>query len=347
MAELRVWRVLDANANRAAEALRTLEDVARLVREDLYWAQQLKAMRHELTHVLGSLDRQQLLAARSTADDAGTQNTTGAEAMRDSVDDLVTAEVQRLTQALRVLEEFSKLIDTTVSEQLKQLRYRSYDQLAQLELAWTRHRWLESLQLCILIDCSLPLEKFVAYLTALCTAGARCVQVRDKQREGADLVAYARQAVEVLSAFDGHVIVNDRVDVALASGAAGVHVGQEDLALEDVRRIAGSRLCVGVSTHNIEQARVAEQAGADYIGCGPSFPSRTKPFEYFPGVSFLRQVAGEIGLPSLAIGGIGLDTIEQVMQSGIRGAAVSAAVHRATDPAAAVSELCRRLNGAA
>ncbi|MCC6511866.1 MAG: thiamine phosphate synthase [Pirellulaceae bacterium] len=340
---MRVWRVLDANANRAAEGLRVLEEVARFVREDPSGASMLKSLRHELAAAVSPLDRQQRLAARSTAHDPGAQLSTATEVSRDSIEALVCAEVQRVGEALRVLEEYAKLVDHHASQSLKQLRYRAYDQLAKLELAWTLHAWLKQLRLCILIDCAQPLDQFTAAVRQLAQAGARCLQVRDKRREGRELVEYSRLAVEVLREFDGHVIVNDRVDVALASGAAGVHVGQDDMAIEDVRRIAGQRLCVGVSTHNIQQARLAAEAGADYIGCGPTFPSQTKPFDQFAGVDFLRQVAAEIDIPCLAIGGIGLNNLAQVLDAGIRGVAVSAAVHQASQPATAVAELCQML----
>jgi thiamine-phosphate pyrophosphorylase len=343
VSEVRVWRVIDANANRAAEALRTLEDVARLVYEDAQAAQRLKELRHELAAALKLLDREQRLAARSTERDAGTQHTAEPEKGRSDVTGIVRAEVERVGQALRALEEFSKLLEPQASEQVKQLRYRAYDQLAHIELSWTRHAWLRELRLCILIDCQLPLDRFTAYVQLLAESGARCLQIRDKQRDDRELVLYASAAVRTLEEFGGQVIVNDRVDIALASEAAGVHVGQEDLLLNDVRKIAGSRLCVGVSTHDIEQAREAVAAGADYIGCGPSFPSETKVFKHFPGVAFLEHVAREISLPSLAIGGIGLNNLEQVLASGVRGVAVSAAVHKAEDPAAAVREFCERL----
>ena len=341
--ELRVWRVLDANANRAAEGLRTLEDVARLVFEDAGAAEGIKQLRHRLTEALTKLGRQQGLQGRSTQHDAGSQLSTSQEKSRSDVRAIVSAESQRVGQALRVLEEFSKLTSAQASEQFKQLRYAAYDDLARIELAWTTHAWLREVRLCILIDCVRPIDEFAAYLNLLCKAGARCVQIREKNKEDRELLQYARAAVQTLEKFDGHVVVNDRVDIALASGAAGVHVGQDDLPIESIRTIAGSRLAVGVSTHNIEQARAAVQVGADLIGCGPSFPSQTKTFEHFPGTDYLKQVAQEIFVPSLAIGGIDVDNVDQVIATGVRGVAVSAAVHRAADPAAAVRRLCERL----
>ncbi len=195
----------------------------------------------------------------------------------------------------------------------------------------------------MLIDCALPLDEFTKYIRTLADAGLPCLQIRDKKLEGRELVRYSRAAVEVLAPTDAKIIVNDRVDIALASGAAGVHVGQDDMAIEDVRRIAGHRLCVGVSTHDIGQARDAVARGADYIGCGPTFPSSTKSFQQFAGIEFLAQVAQEISIPCLAIGGVGLNNLDQVIKAGIRGVAVSAAVHADTQPARAVAEFVKRL----
>ena len=344
MVDHQVWRVLDANGNRAAEGLRVLEEVARLVREDAGSAAVLKGLRHDLASILALLDRQSRLAARSTEHDAGTHITSDRESARDNLETLVSAETSRVGEALRSLEEFSKLIDSAASARFKQLRYRAYDALARIELAWTTHAWLGNMRLCVLVDCARPIDEFVAYSRSLAEAGLSCLQIRDKKMDGGTLVRYARRAVEVLHPLGTRVIVNDRVDVALASGAAGVHVGQDDLAIEDVRRMAGQRLCVGVSTHDISQAREAVARGADYIGCGPTFPSSTKSFNEFAGVEFLRQVAAEITIPCLAIGGVGLDNLEQVIQAGVRGVALSAAVHQATDPSAVVAEFIKRLS---
>jgi thiamine-phosphate pyrophosphorylase len=132
-------------------------------------------------------------------------------------------------------------------------------------------------------------------------------------------------------------IVNDRPDLAKLARADGVHVGQEELTVQEVRQIAGPEILVGVSTHDLHQARQAVLDGADYIGCGPTFPSETKPFDHFPGLDFLRQVAGEISLPAFAIGGITLQNLPQVLATGIRRVAVAGALAAADDLESAVA----------
>jgi thiamine-phosphate pyrophosphorylase len=139
-------------------------------------------------------------------------------------------------------------------------------------------------------------------------------------------------------------VINDRADIAAAVHADGVHVGQEDLSVKDARAIVGTRLLVGVSTHNIGQARGAVLDGADYLGAGPTFVSRTKSFDAFAGLDYLREVSAEIRLPTFAIGGITAGNVRDVMEAGIGRVAVSGAVVDAVDPASAARELLGILN---
>ena len=137
--------------------------------------------------------------------------------------------------------------------------------------------------------------------------------------------------------------MNDRPDLAVLSAADGVHVGQDELSVKDTRAIVGPHALIGVSTHNIDQARRAVLDGANYIGVGPTFPSTTKNFESFPGLNFIRTIATEISLPAFAIGGITLNNIPQVISAGLRRVALSGAVVNVSDPAAGVREFLSQL----
>lgn len=336
--------MLDANANRATEGLRTLEDYARLVGENAGVAEQVKHLRHQLASVLSPLPRRDRLSVRATHRDAGTELTTEQETSRHNLASVVPAACERVAQSLRNLEEFSKLISTSTSEALKQLRYEAYDVLAQCELRLLNDQRLTvEQQLYLLVDCSQPVDEFRHSVRSLAAAGVDLFQLRDKQAEGARLMQYARAAVDALSETAAKLIVNDRVDVALASGAVGVHLGQDDMLLSDARAMSGGRLWVGISTHDIEQAIQAEQQGADYIGCGPTFPSSTKSFDAFAGTAFLQQTAQRITLPIFAIGGITLDNLVGVLQAGCTRVAVSGAIHHAADPLAAARKIKQRL----
>jgi thiamine-phosphate pyrophosphorylase len=138
-------------------------------------------------------------------------------------------------------------------------------------------------------------------------------------------------------------IINDRADIAAAAHADGVHVGQEDLSVKDARSIVGTRLLIGVSTHDIEQARAAVLDGANYLGAGPTFSSRTKDFASLAGIDYLRAVSAEIRLPTFAIGGISAANLPKVMKAGVSHVAIGSAVVDADDPARAARLLLRLL----
>lgn len=332
MIEQSIWRILDVNANRAAEGLRTLDDIARLVREDAVAASWIKELRHELAESISKLSRRERLAARSTESDAGTAITTARESVRADWQAIVTAACERVAQSLRCLEEFSKLVHEQVGQEFKALRYRAYDRLAQLELRWTRNESLLNAHLYLLIDCSKPIDAFAEAVNRLAQSGVDLLQLRDKTCDGGQLMMYARAAIGAIEGSSAKLIINDRVDIALACGAAGVHLGQDDMSLLDARRIAGPDMWIGVSTHCIEQAVAAEMAGADYIGCGPTFPSTTKSFTEFPGLRFLGEVIERISIPAFAIGGIDATNLSDVINVGMRRVALSSAIHASDQP---------------
>lgn len=334
-----ILRVVDANSNRAAEGLRAIEDFARLVREDKIAAQWAKELRHQLAELVSRFGRARRLQARSTATDAGTDITTGSELSRESLDAIVPAAAERVSQAMRCLEEYSKLLSAGDSVAFKQLRYRTYDRLAEIELRLRRPGIGPDCQLYVLIDCKRPQEAFAEYVLALAHAGVDLFQLRDKTADGQVLVRYGRAAVDCLRDTRAELVVNDRVDVALACGAWGVHLGQEDISLADARKLVGSELSIGISTHDMDQAIAAEKAGADCIGCGPTFSSTTKTFDQLVGVRFASEATRRVSVPAFAIGGIDTTNIEQVVDAGANRVAVSGAVHNADDPISAVKEL--------
>jgi thiamine-phosphate pyrophosphorylase len=180
---------------------------------------------------------------------------------------------------------------------------------------------------------SADLEARAAQLLA---AQPCCLQLRAKHLGAAALCEAAGRVLPLCRAAGVPFCVNDRVDVALAVGADFVHVGQDDLPLAQVRRVAGARLKVGVSTHNPAQAREAVEGGADYIGFGPVFGTRSKANpDPVVGLEALRAVADAAAVPVVAIGGIDLEKVAAVAATGASAAAVIAAIELAADRTAA------------
>jgi len=176
----------------------------------------------------------------------------------------------------------------------------------------------------------------VALADAVLAAGVRWLQLRDKDATTRDLAALARRLLARARAAGGLLIVNDRLDVALAVGAHGVHLGQDDLPAADARRLAPG-LVIGVSTHSVEQARQAGGDGADYVALGSIYPTGTKPRFELVGVEALRRVRPHVTGPLVAIGGITAERVPELLAAGADGVAVISAVGAARDPGAAAA----------
>ena len=341
--QVRVLRVVDAAANRAREGLRAVEDYVRFVLDDRHLTEQLKRLRHDLTAQLARVPLARRLAARETQADVGTRLTTDSERRRHDTAGVLAANFTRLQEALRSLEEFGKLLDADLAAALEQLRYQTYTLQRAVEITQRSLRRLDRARLYVLIDGRKSPEEFAALAQSLVDAGVHVIQLRDKRLDDRRLLERARLLREVARSTQTVFMMNDRPDLALLAGADGVHLGQEELSVKDARSVVGPDALVGVSTHSIRQARQAVLDGADYIGAGPTFPSGTKAFDAFPGVEFLRAVAGEIRLPAFAIGGIDRENLPEVLATGIGRVAVSRAVTAAPDPAAAARELLAAL----
>jgi thiamine-phosphate pyrophosphorylase len=165
----------------------------------------------------------------------------------------------------------------------------------------------------------------------LVESGARIMQLRLKDTASRDFIAAARAILALCRQHRALLIVNDRVDIARLAGADGVHIGQGDLPLEDARAIMGPAAIVGVSTHNVDQARAAAAGGADYIGFGAIYSGGLKNVQNARGLDGLRAVRAAVTLPIVAIGGITEATMAQVLTAGADAAAIITDVVRAND----------------
>jgi len=179
-------------------------------------------------------------------------------------------------------------------------------------------------------------------LHELLEGGAKFLQLRVKTFAASDFFELARRARTETRSYGCKLIVNDRVDIALACGADGVHLGQDDLPLAVGRKLVGDKI-IGISTHDLDQAREAEKNGADYIGFGPMFGTSTKNTGYAArGIEMLRQLRAGVKLPIVAIGGITENNVSEVWQAGANSAAIISDVLRAEDIPAKVRRILRQ-----
>jgi thiamine-phosphate pyrophosphorylase len=169
--------------------------------------------------------------------------------------------------------------------------------------------------------------------------GAKIVQLRAKKMNSRELLDLAKQARQLTDAFHCQLIINDRIDIALASNADGAHLGQDDLPAYAGRKLLHDKV-LGISTHSVEQAREAERCGADYIGFGPIFGTRTKDTGYRArGLEMLQQIRATTPIPIVAIGGITESTIRDVWSAGAHSCAIISDVLRSDDLTAKVRRI--------
>lgn len=170
-------------------------------------------------------------------------------------------------------------------------------------------------------------------------AGVTLMQYRDKTAESRILYERALKMKALCDKYNVPMLIDDRADIAFAVGAAGVHVGQSDLPAEIARRLLGADAIIGVSAHNAAEAREAEAAGADYLGCGAVYPTGTKKDTSVIGTEGLSKISAATKLPFVGIGGITLENYKAVLQAGADGAAIVSAILGADDIRQTVRQL--------
>lgn len=330
---MNVQRITDANLNRAAEAARVLEEIARFLLDEKELSESLKNMRHRINFAQDEYYNQ-YLNARDTENDIGVdiKNTT----KRLNIENIFKANIKRLQQALRTLAEYSTGDDKNMLI-FEKLRYESYT----LEkIMWDKLK--EKYNQIKLLDKKLYLvtnsdnfESEDAFLDAVASAlqgGVDILQLREKTMSANKILNLGKKIKQLCLQYDTTFIVNDRVDIALLLEADGVHLGQDDLDVKSAREILGDNMIVGISTHAPEQALKAVEDGADYIGVGPVFATPTKQGRIPVGLEYVRWTSENINIPAFAIGGIDLQNCSEVLDAGLKKLAVVRAIINADSP---------------
>ncbi|HHW15472.1 MAG TPA: thiamine phosphate synthase [Firmicutes bacterium] len=338
-----VYRVLDANANRAREGLRVVEEVARfaLSRGDL--TQAVKRCRHQLAQALEVLEGGLLLEAREAGDDVGAGTLLASEERRENWTGLVAANLKRVQEAARVLEEYAKLAGKP-GEPFKEVRFTAYaleKEMGRALEAWRKAPVVRSWHVYVVTGEKFSLGRPTAEVVRQALAGgADVIQLREKDWATKDLVRSGLELRRLTREAGAALIVNDRIDVALAVEADGAHIGQKDMPASLARQILGPRRILGISAETVEEAVQAERDGADYLGLGPIFPTTTKTDTGAPGgLELIRKVRARVKIPIVAIGGIKGHNAAAVISAGADSVAVVTEVVGAEDIAAAARAL--------
>jgi thiamine-phosphate pyrophosphorylase len=345
----KLLRLIDANVDRVQEGLRLLEDVARFMLDEAALSEALKALRHSIGGEVAS-SYGKLLSGRRVAEDVGASLNPPTEMERANLQGLIAANAKRVEESLRVLEEVAKLPDLNLNAgSFKEMRFQLYDlerklvdQVSRTELRAKLHG------LYVIVDPEISAERDLVEVARRAIAGdARLIQLRDKVHDKGDqletAIALRRLADETGTLF----IVNDHIDLTIASDAHGVHLGQTDLPVAVARRLLPLGKIVGCSAQTVEMALQAEADGADYVGVGV-FSSSTKVHaERFENrLDRLRKIKDAVSIPVCAISGITIDNVDSVLEAGADMVAVIRAVVGQPDVKAAARALADRIEKA-
>jgi thiamine-phosphate pyrophosphorylase len=346
-------RLLDANLDRAREGLRVLEDWARFALDRTDLVARCKDMRQRL----GRLHADRYKLARHTASDSAAGMGHPAQLERQDPSQVVGANASRVAEALRVLEEFGRGDAPQLAAEAAAIRYQLYDLevdlLQAVRLAGPGGEARRALLArCHLYWVTAPMAGLEAMAEAALQGGVRLLQYRAKADatgpdgqplDDAGRLQQARALRDLTSRHGALFIVNDRIDIALAVEADGVHLGQGDLPPQLARRLLGPERLIGRSTHALSQLQQAVVDGCDYVGVGPVHATPTKPGREPVGLDYVRQAADQSPIPFFAIGGIELANLAAVRQSGAQRVAVVRAITAAADPRAAAAALLEAL----
>jgi thiamine-phosphate pyrophosphorylase len=319
-----VYRILDANLDRAREGLRIIEEWCRFGLNNSSLAEECKKMRQELA----TLHTWEIRQARDTPADVGTELSHSGEETRNSIESLLQANLARVQEALRVLEEYGKLYSLNMGSLAKSLRYRVYTLESHLLIS-DRHKILHKSRLYLITSSS---DNLLAIVDDALRGGLTLIQYRDKDTDDNIRLAEAQQLSQLCHNYGALFIVNDRIDLALAVDADGVHLGQQDLPIAIAREILGNHKIIGRSTTNPDEMELAISEGADYIGVGPVYQTPTKPGKNPAGLEYVDYVANHCPIPWFAIGGIDVTNVNHVIAAGGQRVAVVRAIMEAEQP---------------
>jgi thiamine-phosphate pyrophosphorylase len=324
LSESAIYRILDANLDRAREGLRIVEEWCRFGLNSAPLTEECKQLRQELA----GWHSFKIRAARNTPGDPGTELTHPQEAERSSIADVLQVNFARVQEALRVLEEYSKIEQPTMSAACKQMRYRVYT----LESNLMGHQRYQRLWQSYLYLVTSSHDNLLAIVESALQGGLTLVQYREKTADDLTRLHMAQKLKQLCHRYNALFIMNDRVDLALAADADGVHLGQQDLPIAVARQLLGPQRLIGRSTTNPDEMQQAIQEGADYIGVGPVYETPTKAGKAAAGLDYVRYAAAHANVPWFAIGGINVENVNDVLSAQAERVAVVRAVMEAENP---------------
>ncbi|MGB3340017.1 MAG: thiamine phosphate synthase [bacterium] len=313
-------RILDANLNRLNESLKLIEDIIRFTIKDRTLLTMVRHLRRNFLSVKKTLPLARLIQFRDSKHDPGRR--IGFDTIsKKNMADVAISNFTRAKESSRVLEEILKSVYPKLSKKMKEVRFLIYD----IEKSAILHfQKVFDPSIYVLLD-NTYVKKYQLkqVIEILGKNGATMIQLRVTTRSDREFMSYARLIRKMLKTPDIRFIVNNRLDIAIACGADGVHLGQSDMPIDAVRYALGDAGIIGLSVHNVAEAKKAETDGADYLGVGSVFKTSTKADAKVCGLRRLKAICRVVNIPVIGIGGINSDNYRSVLNTGASGIAVA------------------------
>ncbi len=316
--DLRVAQIVDANLDRAREGLRVLEDWARfaLGRKDL-----VKSFKN-FRQILGKHHLKVYKESRNFINDKCAGLSHPEQYKRNNSSSIISSNAARVQEALRVIEEFSRDHNQNLSNISSNIRYAIYNLEIELLEAESNYSFRKILNENDLYFITLENENLFEKIKNILEGGVKIIQLRFKKGKDSENLKFAIKVRDLCDNFGALFLINDRVDIALACNADGVHLGQDDMDIKSARNILGYSKVIGISASNKLDIKKAIQDGCDYLGIGPVFVTSTKKEKAPIGINTLKSLTKDISIPWFAIGGIKQENISLLKENNIRKVAI-------------------------
>ena len=313
-------RIIDVNLNRLDESLKFIEDIVRLYFADRVLLSQTRLIRNAFRDFKKSLPLKEIIRSRRSTEDPG-RPAKFDERTKKPISAVILSNMSRAKEASRTLEELGKAFGVESSGLIKEIRFKIYD----LEKDIVRH--LDKIfnpYLHVIIDEQYLSAYNIENLTDTLTAnGATMIQLRVKTMDDRSFLKYAIRIRKKIGTREVRFIVNNRLDIAIACNAHGVHLGQTDIPARVARRGMGDSAIIGISARTVKEAKKAQSDGADYLGVGALYPTRTKPDASRCALTTFRAICRSVRIPVIGIGGVDDRNYKAILRAGASGIAVS------------------------
>ena len=326
--DLRIYQIIDANLDRAREGLRVLEDWARFGLGNEDFVVRTKNFRQ----ILGKNHLEIYKTSRNFIEDQCKGLSHYEQITRKNPEKIISSNSARVQEALRVIEEFSRDHNTKLSKIASEIRYEIYTLEIDLLNFNTRKRAeliISENNLYCITDQN---KNLLEIIEKILSGGVKIIQYRFKEGNDIDHLKEATEIKQLCKKYKSLFIVNDRIDIALASNADGVHLGQDDMDIINARKLLGSSKIIGITANNSNDINNAIKNGCDYIGIGPVFKSPTKKNKKPLGIEKIKSLTKDLDLPWFAIGGINKNNISSLISKGIKKVAVISGLLDSQDP---------------